>query len=193
MAAALRVQIGLLFLAYGFVPASVCLPASGCRTGEKIPFRHYMREKHQLSADELKRIQFFLSETITLQREVASGDHEIKRGALKTRAGKLMEEIVIEKGTPGIAVKVGPNGLAVSFQEGTYLTFVCSEEMRIIKAGKYTLAARDWKNRAGIVDFDGRLYEAVGKSANACLLIEKESLSEVKQEKRTLRGRRLDE
>jgi hypothetical protein len=89
-----------------------------------VPFTHELRTEHGLTDDEVKNLQFYVSHDITLRREVESGGRKVTPGhKLLLISGKQIEEVVIAAKTPGVAVKVGPRALAVSFQPGTALIF----------------------------------------------------------------------
>lgn len=89
-----------------------------------IPFTHELRTEHGLTDDEVKNLQFYVSHDVTLRREVESGGRKVTPGhKLLLISGKQIEEVVIPAQTPGVAVKVGPRALAVSFQPGTAMIF----------------------------------------------------------------------
>ncbi len=89
-----------------------------------IPFTHELRTEHGLTDDEVKNLQFYVSHDVTLRREVESGGRKVTPGhKLLLISGKQIEEVVIPAKTPGVAVKVGPRALAVSFQPGTAMIF----------------------------------------------------------------------
>ncbi|MDC0748869.1 DNA-directed RNA polymerase [Polyangium mundeleinium] len=106
--------------------ASLALVALSGLTGcaSLVPFTHEIRTEHGLTDDEVKNLQFYSSHGITLRREVESGGRKITPGhKLLLISGKQIEEVVIPAKTPGVAVKVGPRALAVSFEPGTSLVF----------------------------------------------------------------------
>src|ERR1700679_4194524 len=109
----------VLFLA---VTALLALATAGCRSF--IPFTQELRDQNNLSEADLRNLQYYVSSTITLRREVGStgplvtGNHK-----LIVVGGKTVEEIVVESYTPGICVGVGPHTLAVSFAQGASLDF----------------------------------------------------------------------
>lgn len=89
-----------------------------------VPFTHELRTEHGLTDDEVKNLQFYVSHDVTLRREVESGGRKVTPGhKLLLISGKQIEEVVISAKTPGVAVKVGPRAIAVSFQPGTAMVF----------------------------------------------------------------------
>jgi len=85
---------------------------------------HELRDEHQLSDEELANLQFYLSDTVTLRRELESGGRRVTGShTLLLTSGKTVEEFVVEGETPGVAIKLAPDSLAISFEEGTFLLF----------------------------------------------------------------------
>jgi len=96
---------------------------AGCAT-TRIPLTQELREQHRLSPDELKNLQYYVSNTITLRRELDSTDKQITAGhKLVLTSGKSIEEVVVEEGTPGVALDVGRTHIVVSFGAGVDLRF----------------------------------------------------------------------
>jgi len=107
---------------------SVALAALGLSSGvgcaSYVPFTHELRTEHGLTDEEVRNLQFYVSDAITLRREVESDKRQVTPGhKLLVLSGKQIEEVVIPAKTPGVAVKVGPRSIAVSFQPGTQLIF----------------------------------------------------------------------
>ncbi len=88
-----------------------------------VPFTHELRSQQNLSVDDVQQLQFYVSHTVTLRREIALSSRQIEDGNLQLRSGKTLEEIVIEAETPGVATALSPAAITVSFEEGTALTF----------------------------------------------------------------------
>ena len=195
--------------------AALALVSTGCRGF--IDFTHELRDQHSLTRDELKNLQYYTSNTITLRRELESGGKQITGNhKLLLVAGKTIEEVVIEAKTPGIALAVSDHSITVSFEQGTSLEFVASggggsrptepfatapdpfpgnnperhdPEPVVLQGyfGPYALAI----GNNGQVIFQGKTFEAVGDSLKAHLLIGGESFEEVVKQNKTLPGMRL--
>jgi hypothetical protein len=96
---------------------------SGCGSG-LVPLTQELRDQHGLTEKELSNLQYYVSHTITLRRELETGGRQITGNhKLVLRAGKTIEEVVVPEGTPGVAVGVGPNSMEISFEEGTSIRF----------------------------------------------------------------------
>jgi hypothetical protein len=95
---------------------------TGCASS-LVPFTHEIRTQHSLSDDDVHELQFYVSHEVTLRREVRTKGRTINGGNLKLHAGKLVEEIVIQEHTPGVAVAVDAETVRISFEEGSFLDF----------------------------------------------------------------------
>jgi hypothetical protein len=158
-----------------------------------IPFSHGLRQTYGLTADDLVNLQYYLAAPIVLYRSDATADSRVSGGKLVTRGDSTVEEIEVDKGTPGIAVDAGDDWIAVSFEQGgNTLPFSSDDERRAEWRGIYSLAGSGWKNGDGIVEYGGQRYSALAGSGYAYLLIDKESLAKVVKHKRSLDGQRLD-
>ena len=153
----------------------------------RIDFTRQLREQLSLTPTEIKSLQFYLSNPITMQRELTSGDRQVSHGKLVTKDGKYIEEVAVLDGTPGVAVEVNPDGntIDVSFESGTKLKFT---------GLSFTLMADTWGGRdgAGKITFDGRVYDAINHSYLAHLSIDRQSLSKLETNRRVLKGVRVD-
>jgi hypothetical protein len=195
--------------------AALAVFTAGCHGF--IDFTHELRDQHSLSRDELKNLQYYTSSTITLRRELESGGKQITGNhKLLLVAGKTIEEVVIEAKTPGIALAISDHSITVSFDQGTSLEFVASgsagtrpvetfaaapdpfpgnnperrePEPVLLQGyfGPYALAVAS----NGQVLFQGKVFEAVGDSLKAHLMIGGESFEEVVKQNKTLPGMRL--
>lgn len=201
------------------VAAGLLAFLSGCAS--YLPFSQELRDEHKLEAKDLKNLQFYTSHTITLRREAERGGREVTSGhKLLLIAGKQIEEVVIEKHTPGIVLNASGSTLEVSFDEGTSLVFsirgaepvreaIVLEDQRFAQPPdpfpgerrNEPPATRPFSFGGGgnyyltpsgrEVTFEGKSWDAVGESDLAHLVISTESLEEVQESETVLRGRRL--
>lgn len=166
---------------------------TGCATTNGlIPFTHDLRHIHGLENEDLMKLQYYLAEPIVLYRSDVSGGSTITDGKLITQGDSTVDEIVVEEGTPGIAIDAGEDWVAISFEESaSVLPFSSDEAHRAEWSGFYSLSGSDWNSGIGAVEYDGKIYSAIRDSGFAYLLIDKESLSKVVKNKRSLEGRLL--
>ncbi len=193
----------------------LALVASGCRSF--VPFTQEIRDQNHLSEAELKNLQFYVSNTITLRREAESGGRQVTGNhKLLVVAGKTIEEVVIEAKTPGVCVGVGPHHLSISFEQGTAIDFaplgarsyapggsafaVAPENLDPFPgnrgaesssgdplAGRYLV----WVSPQSTVKFLGKVFDAADDTSTASLLIDAQSLDQVVKQRTVLPGLRL--
>ncbi|MEJ7727764.1 MAG: DNA-directed RNA polymerase [Polyangiaceae bacterium] len=95
-----------------------------------IPFTAELRAEHRLSDADVKNLQFYLSDDITLRRELESGSRQVTGNhRLLLVSGKTVEEVTVAGGTPGVAVSVSDERIAVSFEPGSSLSFSTTGEL----------------------------------------------------------------
>jgi hypothetical protein len=203
----------LLRTAFAAVLALTSVGGTGCATYKS--FTQELRMEHALAPKDLERLQFYTSDSITLRREVASGQRRVTEGhKLIVISGKSIEEVVIPAKTPGIVVGVEDGALLVSFEQGTSLRFVAvpqrSDSAHVgfaegpnpfpgsIGGDLPRNRLADWAGSyaldvgpGGSVRFQGTDFEAVGDTSKAHLEIKSEVLDKKVENKKTLPGVRL--
>ena len=157
-------------------------------TYDKIPFTQSLRNEHNLTPMEIKKLQFYVSDPIHLNQSLSSDQTEVVRGKLVTKSGKFVEEIIVNKGTPGVAVKVEAQLLRISFEEKTSMAFV--QGLAVDPDKFFLLLEKDLEGRDA-VKFAGSWYVPRENAALAHLLIAKGNLSDVVSKRRVLPGRRI--
>ena len=175
------------------IPAAILvalLAFSGCASG-RVPFTQNLRDQYGLEGDELKKLQYFVSGDVTLQREFRHEEGEIsKTHKLVKKEGGLVEEVFIAAGTPGIATEVSSTSISVSFEPGGSLVFGSPSSDRDPER-KYKLSAKRWADYYGELVYDNKTYYAVKESGQVYLEVGAESLDAVEKKKRVLPGRTL--
>lgn len=163
----------------------------------RLAFGEYLRAGYQLTDRELRALQYYVSDDIHLRRIVESGNRSIGRGILLERNARVVDEIVIESGTPGVAVGVGKDWVAVSFEPGSYLYFSSRNDgVHVVgdpseQGELYYLWATDWVDGPGVVYVNGVPYEAQPENAYAHLQVERKALARSEERDRVQPGRKL--
>ncbi|MEL7160516.1 MAG: hypothetical protein AAFN92_07145 [Bacteroidota bacterium] len=154
------------------------------------PLTQRLIEDQKWQEDELKRIQFYLSEDLILTRELRDGNTEIRNGQVKIIDGREVEQMVFKRNTPGVFVfSPKTKRMAVSFEKSDedYLIFGPNP-----KAGnRYTLLASDWSRRSGTVTYAGRKWRVNSRDAYASLMIPLKRLRDQDVRGRVAGGRKL--
>jgi len=175
------------------IPAAVLVALfalSACAAG-RAPFTQNLRDQYRLEGDDLKKLQYFVSDDVTLQRDFRREEGEVsKTHKLVVKEGGHVEEVFIAAGTPGIATEVGPTSLAVSFEPGGSLVFASPPSDRD-PGRKYRLSAKEWTDYYGELVYENKVWYAVKGSGRAYLEVGLESLDAVEKRKKVLPGRTL--
>lgn len=192
---------------------------TGCGSS-LVPFTHEIRSQHNLQANELKNLQFYLSHKITLRRELESGSRQVTGShKLLLTSGKTIEEVVVEEKTPGIAVAIGDHTITISFEQGSSLIFASSSTGSSLPSGGFAepptldpfpgnsperresppvvqpslFTGNYWllSEPGGQIAFQGTLFTSIEDTERPHLMIDSESLEEVVQNRKVLPGLRL--
>lgn len=187
----------------------------GCATIDQranlVPFSKQLISKYNLSEDDLKKIQYYVSGPIILERRITTADQgNILKDKLVARKGSMYEIITVAKGTPGIAIRSYKNKdiallggkvldtenyfINISFEEGSYIEFCysdayqCDFSLRIYNKNKTYFGCG---GSSGYIVFDGNDY-LLKSDYRVKLMVDEDSLSKIGKTRRALPGRRLD-
>lgn len=174
-----------LFLSVGLVALSACSPTLS-------PYTESLQQQYRWSDDQLRQIQFYLSDDLVLRRAFSGSSTEIIRGSVKVVDGQEVEEILIPRATPGVALfRPKTNRLAISFEangDERFLIFGPNP-----KAGdRYVLLAKDWGRDRGVVTYEGREYTVSTRSAFTGLMVNLKKIRRIEVQSRTVGGRKVN-
>lgn len=183
---------------------------SGCT--RRVYFSESIRDGFELGAggpsqdgnDTQGELQYFAGHRIVLQREITSRRQNITRGRIVQRRGRLLEQVIIRRGTPGVAVGWGEDWVAVSFEKGTQLVFERHDPAEadgphppadILGTAPaqdvYHLRATPIEGGPPNVDFDAMPWELATPHRDATLQVKRNALGKKRRSRRILRGNRL--
>lgn len=154
-----------------------------------VPFTKDLKTKNSWSQNDIKKIQFYVSNTIILHRELGKSETKIESGVIKTVDGKKIEEVIIKKGTPGIVTTFTDKGsMAVSFEidDGYYLTF----GSYVNRGGRYYLMLRE-KGTYSKVTYVSKEYFISPESVQAFLQVDMKKINQEERNQRVASGRKL--
>lgn len=172
----------LLALMVGFL--------SSCSTSLR-PFTDDTFDNNDWNIDELKSVQFYLSDDIVLWREAGSSEKRVENGKIKLVNGRRVEEVIFKEGTPGAYLFSPKHGqFAIGFErdDDKYLIFGPSPKA----GGRYVLLAKEWGRRYGKITYDGVVWNTSSHSAYANLLVDMSSRRRTKVKRKEAEGRRVD-
>lgn len=157
----------------------------------KIPFTQDIREKNRLTPEELKGIQFYLSDPVTLRR---GDDEESKKstdqGKLVIEKGRSLDQVSFRANTPGaIESVVDQSTFKVAFEDGpeNYLVFGSSRN----RSGYYSLQALTWDNGRGKINYGGKTWFTNQGSDKAILMFKMKSVRKIRVNDKVAKGKRV--
>jgi hypothetical protein len=173
--------MGRLLLLLGLI-------SSGC-AAQRIAFLHDYRAPGRLTAKQLEGLQFFVSGDIVLRREVDTSQHQVSDRVYRYVDGKLVDEIRLPAGTPGMVTKVEDGRLHVSFEEEGALPFEYLPAMEGAAPEGYRFPFKNGRT----VKYRGAFYQVIagglGQKYETYLLIEADWGSRFEDQRRVLPGR----
>ncbi|MBK9638645.1 MAG: hypothetical protein IPO63_12830 [Bacteroidetes bacterium] len=158
----------------------------------KIPFTQAVRDQYQLTPEELKGIQFYLSDPLALRRgETNDNQKSTEEGKLIVQSGRTIDQVTIKSNTPGAVELVADNKtLKVAFEEGAEKSLVFSSENN--RNGYYSLRALKWINDKGEVNYGGQTYYSNQGSGQCVLLFKMKSVRKLRINEKVAKGRKVN-
>lgn len=111
-------------------------------------FTETVRQRYGLERNDFRRVQFFTSDDIVLRREVLAQEKSEHGGELVVRGGVRVEEVVIKKHTPCVALRFEGDYLLVSFSRqvpdrSLWFGIKRKDDSPVVDSRKYQLVALD--------------------------------------------------
>lgn len=158
----------------------------------KVPYTPKIKEEFDLTPDKLKKVQFYTSRTIILER---SDEQQVvsttgKDGELVASERSTSERIVIPSNRPCVFEEMEEDGtIQIRFEMGAGRVLRFSERKNISN-GRFYLVAQ-WENGKGELDYGGSVYYAVSGSSSAYLLVKLKKWKKNKRNERVVKGMKV--
>lgn len=168
--------------------ASTLIFLSSCTT--LTPFTQDIYEDLAISDDDIKSVQFYLSQDIVLYKTMDTDEAYIEDGKISLKERQRAKEILIARGTPGVILFLPKEDrFAVSFdnEDGSYLIFGPNERLN----DSYTLLGKEWNDGVGKVTYGGEVYTTSSRNAIAALLVNVRKFESHSVKRRQAKGRRI--
>jgi len=151
-------------------------------------FTESLYEKQNWTQEDVKRIQFYVSEDIVLTRAISDDKTKITEGKIRIINGKKVQQIIIRERTPGVLVMMPEEDrFAISFEEDddAYLMFGPNPKYY----ERFALLAKDWERDRGQVHYKGQLYDVDNSSAFSALMVDLKREGESQYVTKRVQGR----
>lgn len=161
--------------------------------GTKVPYTNEIRDEFALDSDkQMRKVQFFTSATIILEKSKSSGNQgTAEDGTLVTNSSKTEDRVIIPINTKCVFDGFGPNGeLVLRFEVGVGKTVSFAVRANQT-SGKYYLVA-DWTgDKGGKLSYGNETYYASSSSGNAYLMVVLKKLQKTKRKDRVVKGMKV--
>ena len=152
------------------------------------PYTTRVQEETNLNDDEMAVVQFYLSSDVILYRNLSASETTVDNGEITIMNGQKVQQIIIPEETPGVIVGRDGDKLKVSFDtNGSYLLFGPNSDY----GGRYTLMAKKWEGRTGIVDYEGAEYKTTPESIFAFLEVSLKEMNSRSVSSKSASGRKV--
>ena len=156
------------------------------------PFTQRLYDENGWEETELKSIQYYVSEDLTLERYLRDGETNISGGKILMKDGRRIERVVIPKGTPGILINMPTETrFGIAFEDGS--------DARFLRFGpnpktgnQYVVLAKDWNRGKGKVIYDDKEYTLYTEDEPAKLLVDLRKRGDTDIDSRRAKGRTIE-
>lgn len=151
---------------------------------KRIYFNQHLRNKIENKNLDIQKIQFYISKTVVLQRVMPIDDAKIARGEILFENGNYIDQIIINKDTPGTCDYFSNSKLYISFENDNTLTFSIEPYANYYEI----LISKDADNYNGVV-YDSLIYNVNDKADHTRLWIKKDEIYRQEVKQRVVKGK----
>jgi len=169
---------------------SVLVLLASC--GMKVPYTDEIKKEYNLDENNMKKVQFFTSQTIILARKNSLENQGTSgTGALVTNENSVENRIIIPVNTKCVFEKFEANGdIQVRFEVGQNKTLRYAVRKGQTSGRFYLDAVWDQK-KGGQLDYGNLTYYATPESGGAYLLVVTKKLRKVRRKDRVVKGMKV--
>ena len=151
---------------------------------KRIYFTQNLRNKIENKNLDIHKIQFYISKTLVLQRVMPIDEAKIARGEIKFENGNFIDQIIINKDTPGACDYFSNDKLYISFENDNTVTFYKKPYSSYYEL----LVNKDNENYNGVV-YDSLIYNVNSTAENIRLWIKKDEIYRQEVKQRIVKGK----
>ena len=160
--------------------------------GVKVPFTNEIRDEFELETDkDLRKVQFFTSETIILEKSKSSGNQSTTEdGALVTSSSNTQDRIIIPINTKCVFDGFGANKeLMLRFElgAGKFLLFTTRGNQ---PSGRYYIKV-DADGKGGKLSYGNETYYTTSVGSSSYLLVVLKKLQKTRRKDRVVKGMKV--
>lgn len=121
-----------------------------------IPFTRDLYNRLRMSNQDVRKLQFFVDQTIILSRGLSQDKLYIDQGKVVNQYGVNENKIELPTLTPGVVEGIDPDGLRVAFENGNNLKFINNK----YSPEFFIFSGTNWDNGTAEVPYRGTTYRA---------------------------------
>lgn len=154
-----------------------------------VPLTTQMIDKNKWSEEDLKKIQYYNSGDITLQRVSSQSGSNIDGGVITEENNKAITEVTIKENTKAVAVNTAGRKLSLSFEkdDNHYLTFGANPD----RNNYFVLLASEWRDGIGKVTYNNDKYFTSPESKSVIILVNMKKIRKLNIQQRVAGGREV--
>lgn len=161
--------------------------------GVKVPFDKTIQDKYSLGTEKaLKKVQFYISETIILKKSEASGNQGTNEdGVLVSSSDKTEDRVIFPAYSKCVFDGYGDNQeLLIRFEPGLgkVLKFATRPAM---PNGKYYIAPEAEGTNAGKIVYGSEKFNFSGSGSSVYLMVVQKKLDRTKRKDRVVKGMKV--
>lgn len=156
--------------------------------GVKVPMTNQLKQEYDLNENNMKKVQFYSSQTIILVKSKTSGSQGAVDGKLVISKNSEQERIIIPVNAKCIFDSYDKDGsVIIRFELGAGKTikFAVREGQA---SGKFYLDAKWISGKGGEMNYGGDTYYATPESGSAYLMVVLKKLNKTKRKDRVVKG-----
>jgi hypothetical protein len=178
-----------------FLPMALLL-LSSCAS--YLPFTNHLRNDFHLGVEDMRRVQFYVSDEFNLRRDTTAENARLSPGGVvRYDQGRLIEEILVKRYTPCIALRAVLNTdppqyqIQVSFMPGDnadLITFGVKDDQQADSDSPFLLLAPMWDGPQAKIQYDNKVWN-LDLRKHPQLVVRKDAFYKLKKIIRVLPGR----
>lgn len=154
-------------------------------------FTQDLYEEFRWSEEELASIQFYVSNDIVLYKRLSAEEARISKGKIRVVDGSQVEEVIIERGTPGIFIESPKsNRFAIAFEDDASKFLMFGPNPK--QDNRFVLLGKEWERRGGKITYGREVYDTPSSSAYAALMVDIKKARKTRYQSRKAEGQRVD-
>jgi len=156
-----------------------------------ITFTKSLKQRLEHDNIDLKKIQFYVDQKLTLRRVMGSEKGKVQSGVILFDNGQYVNELVIPPYTPGVCESINGDDMKISFDvAGKTIEFGA-----LYNNNDFILVGTNWHNGTVDINYDNGLYQvscSCGNAADARLVVRRNQAFNKDANSKTLAGRKVN-